>query len=145
MSKLLHAESIKNLCNMNENFLVELLETEKNSRDVEESEPEVNCEELFEEVDFMEPTPCENDVYEVVKVAPIAVEIQPQDDFNWDTYQRLNEESKAKRRHPNQKEMICSYCFKEFATRAKRMSHEKSTHQPKNADKPLTCDRCGVK
>lgn len=66
--------------------------------------------------------------------------------FDWEPLIALNKQSKEKKRPKTN--FYCSFCFKEFNTRAKCIYHEKMKHLPKpaNADeKHITCDRCGMK
>lgn len=152
------AETIKNLCVKNERFLTELAEASF----VPAPETVTNVKlEVFEEIvendemdydDFPD-----GEVYtDVVErpITPIEMEIleQPQSPesnkaFNWEPYMKINEKSKAIKRQ-RKTSFFCTYCFKEFNTRAKCLYHEKVKHMPKPAndnERPFTCDRCGLK
>src|SRR5690349_3911019 len=127
MSKLLQAESIKNLCYVNEKFLLDLLEAScvdtsifPDSQDQEEIIDDETNEVIIEEcVDVVD----------------------------WEPLLELNEKSKTSKKAV-QTCFFCVHCFKEFNTRAKCLYHEKSKHLTKPSvenEKKFTCDRCGVK
>lgn len=75
-----------------------------------------------------------------------AAPASPVEAFDWEPLLQLNDKSKVVRRKPKTS-FFCSYCFREFNTRAKCLYHERTKHQPKPADdhiRPFTCDRCGL-
>jgi uncharacterized Zn-finger protein len=71
----------------------------------------------------------------------------PAEAFDWEPYLKLNEKSKEKKKKQEISSFFCTYCFKDFNTRAKCLYHEKTKHEtkPEVANlRPFTCDRCGL-
>lgn len=65
----------------------------------------------------------------------------------WETFEKLNEESKNQQKTIQNFKFFCSFCGKEFQTRQKLIYHEKSQHSKLKLNqpiKPFTCDRCGM-
>lgn len=149
LSRLLYADSIKKLCIKNEKFLVQLAEnfvpseaTGSMTLDVKKAYNEEYLDEIdFENLSEVEPerpiTPIELDIIK----PPSPVEA-----FDWQPYLELNEQTKRKNHKPKTS-FFCTYCFKEFNTRAKCLYHERVKHGPKKEDdnvRPWSCDRCGL-
>lgn len=148
LSRLLLAETIKKLCLKNEKFLSEL---------VDAAQPDADQPIKLEVKRIVE---VDDDLADIVgkvyakerPITPIELDrpptpASPVEAFDWEPILQLNEKSKEAQVKPKPS-FFCSYCFKEFNTRAKCLYHERTKHQPKPIDdhiKPLICDRCGLK
>lgn len=137
MSRLLLAESIKNLCRKNERFLIELAET------ILVDPVEERLDESLEEGDVIEPVV--EEISEIYTLSEFNEERETTavDQSEWNQLMELNQKSKDLKK----KAFFCSFCFAEFNTLTKCIYHEKAKHQQIHEQevKRLICDRCGVK
>lgn len=141
MSRLLLADTIKNLCRKNERFLIELAESVL-------LDP---YDEAIVENEIIEPAEenCFIEVYSLdeCSVEPVESHLPGIDDHvEWNQLVELDQKSKDLK-VKDKTGFFCTHCFAEFNTRAKCIYHEKMKHRPRNSQdvKRFTCDRCGMK
>lgn len=147
MSRLLLAESIRNLCRKNEKFLNELSETDLLDDPVESFTQDETIESIVNENNDNQCESLEEFIEETLEESH-SINVDHDDEDEWNQLIQLNEKSKNLKMK-EKAGFFCTHCFAEFNTRAKCIYHEKVKHQPKelfqDEIRKFICDRCGMK
>ncbi|CRK94644.1 CLUMA_CG008143, isoform A [Clunio marinus] len=153
LSRMLLADTIRNLCEKNEKFLNDLAESEaqikvdrqktvkvdSNKKYIRhQTDPKYQTENVKSLIKSPKQITEEEEIHSSVSIA---------DHIDLEPYLKLNKKSKECFQNANK--FYCSFCFKDFNTLPKCMYHEKTKHAMENhlkseSTKPFTCDRCGL-